>query len=171
MFKYILTRVLYFIPTLLIITLLTFLLSQAAPGDPVETRLQGSQGAQGGGMSEKQAGEQAYIAMSKKLGLDLPPFYFSLGSLAEPKDLYKIFRKKERENLSRLVNTYGNWEQIEPYYYSIKTLEESLFDIERDTNTYDGLKVLKEGINNLLNTHEDVVISKELKLMATVPCV
>ncbi len=167
MFKYILTRVLYFIPTLLIITLLTFLLSQAAPGDPVETRLQGSQGAQGGGMSEKQAGEQAYIAMSKKLGLDLPPFYFSIGSLAEPKDLYKIFRKKERENLSRLVNTYGNWEQIEPYYYSIKTLEESLFDIERDTNTYDGLKVLKEGINNLLNTHEYVAISKELELMAT----
>ena len=85
MFKYILTRILYFIPTLFIITLLTFLLSQAAPGDPVETRLQGGmQGAQGGGMSEKQAGEKAYIEMSKKLGLDLPAFYFSLNSQAEP---------------------------------------------------------------------------------------
>ncbi|MDC3209472.1 ABC transporter permease [Chitinophagales bacterium] len=165
MFKYILTRILYFIPTLLIITLLTFLLSQAAPGDPVETRLQGGQGAQGGGMSEKQAGEQAYIDMSKKLGLDLPPFYFSLGSIAEPKDLYKIFRKKERENLARLINEYGNWDRIEPYYESIKAFEVSLYDIERDTNSYTDLKILKEGINNLLNTYEEGKVSNTLSNM------
>ncbi|MFT4968724.1 MAG: peptide/nickel transport system permease protein [Chitinophagales bacterium] len=166
MFKYILTRILYFIPTLLIITLLTFLLSQAAPGDPVETRLSGGQGAQGGGMSEKQAGEQAYIDMSKKLGLDLPPFYFSLASVAEPKDLYKIFRKKERENLARLINEYGNWDKIEPYYESIKAFEVTLYDIERDSNTYTNLKVIKEGINTLLVNYEDVKLTIELEKMA-----
>lgn len=165
MFKYILTRILYFIPTLLIITLLTFLLSQAAPGDPVETRLQGGQGAQGGGMSEKQAGEQAYIDMSKKLGLDLPPFYFSLGSLAEPKDLYEVFRKKERENLARLINEYGNWGEIKPYYESIKAFEITLYDIERDTNTYTSLKVVKEGINSLLTSYEDGTIMNDLENM------
>ena len=167
MFKYILKRVLYFIPTLLIITLLTFLLSQAAPGDPVETRLQGNAGSQGGGMSEKQAGEQAYIEMSKKLGLDLPPFYFGIKPLATPNDLYTIYRKKERENLERLINEYGNWEYIEPYYYSIKDFEHSLFDIERDTNTYNSLKVLKEGYNNLLNNFEDPKIISEFGRMET----
>lgn len=145
---------------------MTFLLSQAAPGDPVELRLQGGQGSQGGGMSEKQAGEKAYIEMSKKLGLDLPAFYFTLGSLAEPKELNDIYRKKERENLSRLVNKYGNWDYIKPYYTSIKDFEKSLFSIEKDSNSYAGLKTLKEGINNLLNTYEDGSIEAELALMA-----
>ena len=81
----------------MIISVLAFVISVNAPGDPVETRLQGNNGAQGGGMSEKQAGEQAYIEMSKKLGLDLPAFYFSLGSKAEPTELNEIYRKKERE--------------------------------------------------------------------------
>jgi peptide/nickel transport system permease protein len=165
MFKYILTRILYFVPTLFIITLLTFLLSQAAPGDPVELRLQGGQGSQGGGMSEKQAGEKAYIEMSKKLGLDLPAFYFSLGSIAEPNDLYKIYRKRERENLERLVNKYGNWDYISPYYTSIKTLEETLFAVEKDSNSYAGIKVLKEGLNNLLTDYEDGSVMAELALM------
>jgi peptide/nickel transport system permease protein len=166
MFKYILTRILYFIPTLFIITLLTFLLSQAAPGDPVETRLQGGmQGAQGGGMSEKQAGEKAYIEMSKKLGLDLPAFYFSLNSQAEPNELYKVYRKKERENLERLINQYGNWDYIGPYYLSIKKLEESLFVVPRDSNTYSGLKVLKEGINSILNNYDDNKVTIDLANM------
>lgn len=166
MFKYILTRILYFIPTLLIITLLTFLLSQAAPGDPVETRLQGgTQGAQGGGMSEKQAGEKAYIDMSKKLGLDLPAFYFSLTSMAQPKDLHQVYRKKERENLQRLIAEYGNWEEINTFYLSIKELETSLFDIPRDSNTFAGLQVMKEGMNSLLNNYDDIRMSADLALM------
>ncbi|MCB0537219.1 MAG: ABC transporter permease [Bacteroidetes bacterium] len=165
MFKYILKRILYFIPTLFIITLLTFMLSQAAPGDPVETRLQGGMQGQNAGMNEKQAGEEAYIAMSKKLGLDLPPFYFSITSQAMPKDLYNIYRKKERENLERLIDEYGNWSEIHPYYLSIKEFEKTLFKVERNDFTYENLKILKEGINNLLVSYEDVDVSHELSAM------
>ncbi len=166
MFQYILKRILYFIPTLFIITLLTFFLSQAAPGDPVENRLQGgSQGAQAGGLSEKQAGEEAYIALSKKMGLDLPPFYFSFSSLAEPKDLHEVYRKKERENLERLISQYGNWSEINTYYNTIKDFEKSIFDIKRDTNSYEGLKIIKEAIHELLHNYNDTKIQLSLANM------
>lgn len=168
MFKYILKRILFFIPTLLIITLLTFLLGQVAPGDPVENRLQGMQGNNAGGMSEKQAGEKAYIEMSKKLGLDIPPFYFSFTSLAQPKDLFKIYRKKERENLTKLTDTYGNWDQVFAYYQSIKDFEESLFDVQKDTNTYTGLTILKEGITELLENNDDIEINNTITAMQDV---
>jgi ABC-type microcin C transport system permease subunit YejB len=42
MSKYILRRILFFIPTLFIITLLAFIISVNAPGDPVERMISSS---------------------------------------------------------------------------------------------------------------------------------
>ena len=47
MLKYILKRLLIFIPTLIAISLLTFIISQKAPGDPVENMLNRNQGGEG----------------------------------------------------------------------------------------------------------------------------
>lgn len=87
MFKYILKRILIFIPTLLVISLLTFLLSVSVPGDPVEQML--SSASENGGKNVL-ASEQAYIDKRKNLGLDLPVFYFSLSNKATPKICMKF---------------------------------------------------------------------------------
>ena len=50
-------------------------------------------------------------------------FYFSVSNYAAPKDLYKIPNKKERENLSELINRYGNWSAIKQYYELIKSTQ------------------------------------------------
>ena len=50
MFKYILTRILYFIRALLIISLLAFLVRRGGGGGAVEGGVRGGEGAQGGGM-------------------------------------------------------------------------------------------------------------------------
>jgi ABC-type dipeptide/oligopeptide/nickel transport system permease component len=75
LFGYILKRIFIFIPTLFIISLLTFILIAAAPGDPAETML--SRSSAEGQASDKMATERSYRELRHKLGLDLPIFYFA----------------------------------------------------------------------------------------------
>jgi len=126
MTAYLLRRILFFIPTLLIITLLSFIISQSAPGDPVEQMLSGQQSG-GEQIAERQANEAAYLQKRRELGLDLPVFYFSIGPLAEPEDLYKIPKVPVQDALRRLVYKFGNWEAVQRYYYALKRLEEDFY--------------------------------------------
>ncbi len=112
MLKYVL-KDLFFIPTLIIISLVTFALSKMAPGDPVKIALGNRDTGESGSANEKIAGEKAYNQMAEELGMHLPNFYFSLTSKAEPDTLYKFLKRTQRENLSRLIDQYGNWPQIE----------------------------------------------------------
>lgn len=163
MFQYVIKRIIYFIPTLFAISIITFLLSKAAPGDPVELRLKGGmQSQQGGQLSEKLAGEKAYLDLSEKMGLNLPAFYFSVTSQAYPDTLYKIYRKHEREALSQLIDQYGNWEQIEAYYKSVKRLEFSLFNVQRDSSNYENIRTVRESCNDLYRANEDIPIHRLL---------
>lgn len=157
MFKYILKRVFYFIPTLFLISIFTFGLSKMAPGDPVELRLAGGMsGSKGGGQkSDKLAGEKQYLAMKKKLGLDIPSFYFDLTSQSIPDTLYKISRKNEKETLLALTKQYGNWEAVQNYFSALKKLESAKFTIEKNESSYVGLKSLSNNYNKILNTSSD----------------
>lgn len=146
MFKYILKRVLIFIPTLIAISLLTFMISVNAPGDPVAIMLNQTGG--DGQLADKIAGEKAYLDMREKLGLDLPVFYFSLGSLASPDTLYRIPKRFHRETLENLVSLYGNWPKIETYYKSIKALETGAFK-ETNQDVAQDIIYIKERVNNL----------------------
>ena len=98
MFKYISKRFLYFIPTLIIIALLTFALSKMAPGDPVKLALGNKdQGGEAGQASEKLADEKAYMEMADKLGMNLPTFYLTLSTQSTPDTLYKFVKKPQIE--------------------------------------------------------------------------
>lgn len=157
MLTYILKRILYFVPTFFIISLFTFLLSQMAPGDPVELKLQGGLRGDSGQSSEKIAGEKAYYDLSQKLGRHLPAFYFSITSKAFPDTLYKIYKKDQRENLEKLIEQYGNWNQISNYFYSAKALEFSLYDRKPDTidNTlFERTRTIREACNDLYRNHD-----------------
>ncbi len=145
MLQYIVKRILIFIPTLIVITLLGFIISINAPGDPVERMVSSSQnnGEQGAqSISQK---EQKKFWCSK-LGLDLPVFYFSLTSLACPDTLYKIYDKNEREALGRLISKYGNWQEIQKYYSSLIRFNEFQLVFVADSNLlkqYDKSAVLE----------------------------
>ena len=132
MTAYLLRRVLFFVPTLLIITLLSFIISQSAPGDPVEQMLSGQQSG-GEQIAERQANEAAYLQKRQELGLDLPVFYFSVGPLAEPDTLYKIPKVPVQDALRRLVYKFGNWEAVQHYYHTLKRLEEDFYASAGDT--------------------------------------
>lgn len=163
MFTYILKRVFIFIPTLIIISILTFALSKMAPGDPVKLALGNRESqSEGGGSSDKIATEKAYAAMAEQLGLTLPSFYFTISNAATPDTLYKYFKKGERDNLKRLIHDYGNWKQIEAYYFAIKKLEFTLLDVKLDSSTFEPGRVIKDNCGKLYQEYKDNLIGISL---------
>ena len=155
MFKYILKRILIFIPTLIVISLITFMISQNAPGDPVEQMLTQTVGGGEGRASDRMATEKVYLQQRQKLGLDLPIFYFSLSNLAEPDTLYKIPKEHHRENLSRLIHIHGNWQQIESYYHQVKKFEYAVYNIPRTESNARALIRMKDITSALSVSYRD----------------
>lgn len=150
MIQYIVKRILIFIPTLLVITLLGFVISVNAPGDPVERMVTSSQNSGEVGSQSKSQLEQKKF-WRNKLGLDLPVFYFSLTSVSYPDTLYKIYDKSEKEALARFIHMYGNWKEIEMYSNSLNRFCISQLEFVADSNLikqYDENAVL-EILNQL----------------------
>jgi peptide/nickel transport system permease protein len=157
LFGYVLKRILIFIPTLFIISLLTFILISAAPGDPAETMLNRSSGE--GQASDKLATERSYRELRHKLGLDMPIFYFGFTNAAQSDTLIRIPTKNHRETLDRLVYEYGNWPQIESYYHQLKALEFAVISTKKDSTNADALIELRNMVAKMFIHHEDVVLS------------
>lgn len=157
LFGYVLKRILIFIPTLFIISLLTFILISIAPGDPAETMLNRSSG--DGQASNKLSTDKAYRDLRHKLGLDLPIFYFSFGNLAECDTFNRIAKKDHRETLDRLIYDYGNWPQISAYYQSVNELEYTVLTTGRDSLNANALIELRNLVNKLYINSKDVVLS------------
>jgi peptide/nickel transport system permease protein len=156
MFKYILKRILIFIPTLIAISMAIFFLNLLAPGDPVESMLNLSGGGESGGnMADKMAGEGAYLAKRAELNLDKPAFYFTLTSAAYPDTLYRVPRKWHRETLHRLIAEYGNWKQIDDYYKSIKSFETEVVLTKKDSLNPNALITIRENVGNLYRQFEE----------------
>ncbi len=137
------------------ISLLAFIISINAPGDPLDIMMNASSKSTDGGtsMNTNQANTKDF--WRKKLGLNLPLFYFGIKSLAEPDTLYKIFDNEERIALERLLNRYGDWEYIQKYYHSIITLSDTLSNLNNSKNIEDpNFKI------DLSNTMNDIHILK-----------
>lgn len=148
MLKYILKRIALFIPTLIIISLISFVISLNAPGDPVEAMLQGSSAeAQN---SNQEISERQYLQKRAELGLDLPVFYFVLTTKATPDTLYKIHKPNERKMVRKLLDKYGNWKEIKAYFLRLKQLERAAGEIRVSDNVVaDHLIILKQRIVEL----------------------
>ena len=148
MLKYVLRRILVFIPTLIAITLLGFVIMVSAPGDPVERMVVAAQaGGEIGSQTANQMEQKKF--WSRKLGLDLPIFYLSLNSMAQSDTLYRIYDKNERESLSRLSSQYGNWPAISEYYAAISALHNAHSTLKIDSANAKGESIdqFKEDVN------------------------
>lgn len=120
MLKYIVKRILIFIPTLIIISLLAFVISLNSPVDPVENLVNAS-GSETGMTGESSASEELRQEVRKSLGLDLPVFYFSLNAISDCDSIYKYEERSHQENLKSLTRRFGNWKEIEAYYQATKS--------------------------------------------------
>ncbi len=123
MFRYLAKRLLLFIPTLLLVSLLAFGLSRMAPGDPVSQYLVDDRFGNITKPADFLNAENAYRQAASTLNLDQPAFYFSFTQAAFPDTLYKVAVPFRRETLQKLIAQYGNWPQIESWYQGIRSLD------------------------------------------------
>lgn len=118
--NYIIKRLVLFLPTLLIITLVVFLLSQLIPGDPAE-RLSGL-------LSEDQIGksEDSNLSMYERtylqLGLDMPLFYFSVQPRAAQFNTRQIAHPGWRNTLKNLMYETGDPQAAIHYFNKSKSI-------------------------------------------------
>lgn len=167
MLQYIIKRIFIFIPTLFVISLVTFMLSVNVPGDPVEQILGGG-GSAGeiGQSSSKLASERSYIDKRQELGLDLPVFYLSLSNAATPDTLHRIHRKPHKTNLENLIQQHGNWPEIERYYHAVQKLDLALADLPVDSLNADAKIGMRDEIFILYNQSGSSRIEAGLGKMA-----
>jgi peptide/nickel transport system permease protein len=145
--RFIIIRLLLFIPTLLVISIAAFLISRAAPGDPVERLLVSAESTTGDGIASGMQREVVLREYRNKLGLDLPVFYFRFGTLADPDTLYRISDPAHRHVILRMARGSGNPQESMLWYTTLlKTLS-----LAKNASNKDLFKqgTFGESLNNL----------------------
>jgi peptide/nickel transport system permease protein len=177
MLKYTIKRVLTFIPMLIAISLIAFIISINAPGDPVE-RLSKAAGNEGSAEQQSGASKKIKQELRKKLGLDLPIFYVSITDLASSDTLYKIQDKYHKANLKELTHQSGNWQAVANYYNQLLILQKKSEDVNAKQivklNPNLSLNTVNEAINqfgfeigSLLETAEKEIVALKFDKMNT----
>ncbi len=134
MLEYVAKRLLWFIPTLFVITLIGFTLLVNSPGDPLDllvSSLNSRQGTNGNDL------EQQKTHWRKQLGLDLPLFYISISQLSEPDTLYKLYDQQALKTYKALLNQTGNAQAINAFrdalYKSKQLFNRELQVVKKDS--------------------------------------
>ena len=177
MLKYTLKRVLTFIPMLIAISLIAFIISINAPGDPVE-RLSKAAGNEGSAEQQSGASKKIKQELRKKLGLDLPIFYVSISDLASSDTLYKIQDKYHKANLEELTHQSGNWQAVSDYYNQLLSLQKKAEEVNAkkiiESNPNLSLNTVNEAnnqfgfeISSLLETAEEEIVSLKFEKINT----
>lgn len=125
---------------------MAFVISINAPGDPLDRMVTAQDN---GGESSSQSANTAKEKerWRKKLGLDLPVFYFSITNAATPDTLYLVYDDNERDALKRLINNYGNWNAIAQWNNSLHELQRALEQLNPSETDFEAL-----GKNKVLDT-------------------
>ena len=118
MLLFLIRRLAFFIPTLLVISALVFGLSKQTAGDPVLNKISDTDESN----TVNTLSDDLYLSTAKDLGLDKPLFYFTITSQAFPHDFYKIVKKDQRLALEKLIREYGNWSESSTFHSSLKSV-------------------------------------------------
>ena len=148
MARYLLKRILVFIPTLIVISLLAFIISTNAPGDPVGRLVTAAESGELESTPTVALQEQR-IYWTHRLGLDLPLFYLSICPSSYPDTLYRITDKKEHGTLKELLDEFGNWKAISEYHRLLRALNTSndLIHPDSTSRTIFTPDAIREAIN------------------------
>jgi len=93
MWRYIIKRLFYFVPTLFIISVVAFFLSRFTPGDPIACGSSGLDLDSFGIGFYSDSYQKIYKDEALRKGLDRPLFYFSFHAQSIPDTLYRILSR------------------------------------------------------------------------------
>ncbi|MBI5916122.1 MAG: ABC transporter permease [Bacteroidetes bacterium] len=166
MFRYLLKRILLFIPTLIGVSLIAFGLSKLAPGDVVGQYLVDDPFGNVTSPAGLVAAEKSYAQAAATLRVDKPAFYFSITSQAYPDTLHRVVIKFRRETLEKLVAQHGNWPQVEAWYGGIRSLDLKLLALPDSLRP--AATPFKQPLRELYVAYRDGTISARLAEMEAV---
>jgi len=131
MSRYILKKILMIVPTVFLLALLVFFISQFVPGDNVDAYLE----LNGSILNEEgNTIDEEYANIAKKLKLDLPSFYFSIHPELYPDNLHKFKIYPNYKLRKSLLDKYKDWSRINKVFANIGVLKNAL------VNTDDSIK-------------------------------
>lgn len=120
MTAYILKRLIFAVPVLFVLALLSFVLMVHTPGDPV-LRALAQEGVRQGDNAQMNA--ITYARKRKELGLDKPLFWFSLQSAADADSLFALNSADERNFVRSLSLWSGNPEGAKAAFRNLHITE------------------------------------------------
>lgn len=153
MWQYVIKRILWVIPTLLIITLISFFLLSISPGDPVNHLLNNNNSS--GGLKSAVELKKIRQEYKKQLGLDLPLFYFKIGQLSKPDTFYKIDEPIEIKTYNNLLKQTGNYYAVSKYITQLENTKSKIINELHKNNIYNIQLINQIEMyfqNNLYNT-------------------
>lgn len=115
-------KLVLFLVALWAILSVVFFLSRSLPGS-TESQLFGSASETTISASQVKAQKQTYQQYLRRTHQDLPLFYVSLASAAEPDTLYKVLPETDKHALKKLIFRYGNWAQIAAFYKGVQQFQ------------------------------------------------
>ncbi len=163
MFTYLLKRILLFVPTLVLVSLLSFGLSRLAPGDPVSQYLGEDVFGKTSRPNDLTAAENGYAQAAATLHLDKPTFYFSIVPQAYPDTLHRVLIGFRRGTLDKLIGQYGNWPQVEAWYNGIRSFDLKLLGLPDSLRA--AATPIKQPLRELYLSYLDGAITARLDEM------
>jgi peptide/nickel transport system permease protein len=143
MASYALRRLLWALPTLILLSWIIFGLSQCAPGDPVRDIF----GENNRPSADPEAAAADYRAKAAQLGLDKPAFYLGIGIHYLPDTLHRIFPPERRRRLRQLALQVGNWPAVQRYE---QNLAQCLRQLAPLPDSLPGLQQIRLAAGNFL---------------------
>ena len=116
---FIIKRLLWVVPTLLIIFIICFSLLSYAPQQEVDTYMVNNFGGIKG-LEDVEKYEEYYCQSVKKLGLNKPLFYFTVTSQPSPDTLENICFLPQKQLSLDLLNRTGKWETVDAYFGKVE---------------------------------------------------
>ena len=158
MLTYLIKRLIRFIPSLVVLSLLIFGLSRLSPGDPVQSLLEEIR-SNGKEYSLEQESE-LIRNLKHELGIDIPPFYFDLSRKTNIENYVSIENPLIRANFNTLAYEYDNALLAVQYYknivqneqYKVLLLSSKPEEIESIIQSFDS-RELEDSWNALKNNN------------------
>jgi peptide/nickel transport system permease protein len=154
-------RVLWAIPTLLLVTLLVFGLNTLTPGDVVRLLVPDESYSDA---NNEIALEHRYLRDATSFGLHLPLFYCSITHVATPDTFGRVLLPERKKRLSALLNQTGNWEAVQNYDIALQNVAKSV-EYAPDSLLKSNATLAINDLKRCLILHEiDSIVGKIPKL-------
>jgi peptide/nickel transport system permease protein len=153
MIGFLLHRLAWAVPTLLLIILIGFSLSVNTPGDPVLSRLKSMEGQSSDPSSGLVNFESQYIRLRQQMGLDKPMFYFSLIPAHYPDTLHRIHLLEQRRACVSLLEAGIPWTNIDQFRKDVFQLKNTFLGSITDSTRVQKNQTIAV-FNNLLSAQQ-----------------